>query len=93
MDRWDVWLHVAEVIIAIVLVPSIRALISILTTLNLSVAVLSEQMRQHRDSFERHVEEDRSHFKQLDGSVLEVSGWFRELKGMLTGWMTPSPRP
>ena len=83
MDKLDTWLHVVELIIAVIVVPSIRQLVSTLVMLHQQVGLLAQSVKQHSDAFQDHLTEDRKTFEALDMRLSAVDGSLREVRGML----------
>jgi len=82
-ENWDKWLHLAELLLVIFIVPGLKKLIGVLISLQSSLSLLSQTVNQHTASFAVHVQEDRQHFEKLDNHVGEVQGNIREMFGMM----------
>lgn len=72
----DFWLHVAELAIVVIIVPSLRQLIATLLRLHTSVELLAQQLQQHSKAFDLHVENDHANFSEVK-ELIERRTWNR----------------
>lgn len=79
----DTWIHVAELVILGIIVPSLKKLIGTIVDLRGDVTLLRQSLSTHASAFAAHVREDHEHFQVLDQRVNSVDGNVREVMGLL----------
>lgn len=65
MEHLDQIFRIVEIVIAVVLVPSLKLLVETLIELNKTVALLAQQFAQMTKSFEQHVADDHENFRDV----------------------------
>lgn len=94
MGSLDIWVHVGEVVVGIILVPSIRLLVSELFQLRQTVSLMNQSLADHKTDFKNHQQEDRDNFESQETRINNLHGDVREIKGSLGHLMWGnSPRP
>lgn len=83
MPSLDTWIHIAELIIVVVVVPSLKSLVKVLFTLQQAVTILTQNVSGQSTSFTAHVMEDHRQFQAQGDRLNRVDGNVREILGLL----------